>query len=52
MDFVVKNNIKLAIESILKNRDMFPIINDYVLKTKNKYNMLNYRNIIYHNHYI
>ena len=35
-DFAVKNNIKLSIESVLKNRDMFPIIYDYVLKTKNE----------------
>ena len=34
IDFAVKNNIKLTIESILKNRDMFPLIYDYVLKTK------------------
>ena len=33
-DFAVKNNIKLSIESVLKNWDMFPIIYDYVLKTK------------------
>ena len=26
IDFVIKNNIKLTIEFILKNRDMFPII--------------------------
>ena len=30
----MKNNIKLTIESILKNRDMFSIIYDYVLKTQ------------------
>ena len=29
----MKNNIKLTIESLLKNWDMFPIIYDYVLKT-------------------
>ena len=34
IDFAVKNNIKLTIESILKNGDMFPLIYDYVLKTK------------------
>ena len=33
-DFAVKNNIKLTIEFILKNGDFFPIIYDYVLKTK------------------
>ena len=33
-DFAVKNIIKLTIGSILKNRDMFPKIYDYVLKTK------------------
>ena len=27
-------NIKLTIESLLKNRDMFPIIYNYVLKTQ------------------
>ena len=34
IDFANKNNGKLTIESILKNRDMFPLIYDYVLKTK------------------
>ena len=34
VDFAMKNNIKLTIESILKNRDMFPIIYDYVIKTQ------------------
>ena len=34
VDFANKNNVKLTIESILKNRDMFPLIYDYVLKTK------------------
>ena len=30
----MKNNIKLTIESLLKNRNIFPIIYDYVLKTQ------------------
>ena len=34
IDFAVKNNVKLTVESILKNRDLFPVIYDYVLKTK------------------
>ena len=34
IDFANKNIVKLTIESILKNRDMFPLIYDYVLKTK------------------
>ena len=34
IDFAIKNNFKFTIESILKNRDMFPLIYDYVLKTK------------------
>ena len=34
IDFANKNNVKLTIESILNNRDMFPLIYDYVLKTK------------------
>ena len=29
-----KKNVKLTVESILKNRDLFPVIYDYVLKTK------------------
>ena len=34
IDFANKNNVKLTIESILNKRDMFPLIYDYVLKTK------------------
>ena len=34
IDFAMKNNIKLTIESLLKNRNIFPIIYDYVLKTQ------------------
>ena len=34
INFAMKNNIKLTIESILKNKDMFPLIYDYVLKTQ------------------
>ena len=34
IDFAIKNNIKITIESLLKNRDMFPIIYDNVLKTQ------------------
>ena len=34
IDFAMKNNIKITIESLLKNRDMFPIIYDNVLKTE------------------
>ena len=37
-DFAMKYNIKLTIESLLKNKE--------------KFNMLNYGNIINHNHYI
>ena len=33
INFAMKNNIKLTIEYILKNRDMFPLIYDYVLRT-------------------
>ena len=53
IDFAMKNNIKLTIESLLKNRDIFPIIYDYVLKLKEKYNMLNCGNINnQHSYYI
>ena len=34
VDFAMKKNIKLTIESILKNWDMFPIIYEYVIKTQ------------------
>ena len=34
IDFAMKNNIKLTIESLLKNRNIFPIIYDYVLKAQ------------------
>ena len=34
IDFAMKNNINITIESLLKNRDIFPIIYDYVLKTQ------------------
>ena len=34
IDFAMKNNIKLTIESLLKYSDMFPVIYDYVLKSQ------------------
>ena len=33
-NFAIKNNIQLTIESILKNSQIYPVIYEYVIKTK------------------
>ena len=36
INYANQNNIKITIESILQNRDMYSLIYEYVLKTKRK----------------